>query len=352
MPPRAWYELSPATYLFGYPPTPEEAVRQWVLFEMLSIYGIHIKDIACEVPVRMGSRTYRADIVIRLHHQPHIVIECKSRETEDLTDALMQARSYAQFLAAPFVVGTNGLTWIVERMIDDEWVRVPDIDMRYGQPSGMPLLDVLPFLDDVRPLLYWLYRPVPAQHADAFFQMLQIVVLQHMWFFNKNHFSLKSGFDDMLRVVLAEGRSHTDDDATPYVYKKIRGVYKSIGEYFLHIKRPWDKDRILFPTDRNEYREIIELIKYCVLSDMLYLVNDLDGIAGPDVSLIRLFTLVMQYEQTITTHGHYIDISEGLVDAIRMWIAPVLSQACGMQLPGQFDDLARFYHLTRHEWEE
>jgi hypothetical protein len=46
MPPKSFYEINPKAYLFGKSDeTPEEKVRQWVLFELLSTYGICINNL-------------------------------------------------------------------------------------------------------------------------------------------------------------------------------------------------------------------------------------------------------------------------------------------------------------------
>lgn len=65
MPPKPFYEVSPQAYLFNKNhETPEEKVRQWALFELLSTYGICINNIDVERQVKVGTRNHRADIVI------------------------------------------------------------------------------------------------------------------------------------------------------------------------------------------------------------------------------------------------------------------------------------------------
>jgi hypothetical protein len=41
---KAFYEIAPTSYLFGKTDGPEEKVRQWVLFELLSTYGYNINE--------------------------------------------------------------------------------------------------------------------------------------------------------------------------------------------------------------------------------------------------------------------------------------------------------------------
>ena len=79
MPPKPFYEVQPSAYLFvKYDgDKPEEKVRQWALFELLSTYGVFINNIVTERPVKVGTRTHRADIVVLRDGAPYVVIECK-----------------------------------------------------------------------------------------------------------------------------------------------------------------------------------------------------------------------------------------------------------------------------------
>ena len=96
MPPKAYYDVKASAYIFGMSDEkPEEKVRQWVLFELLTTYGISINDIEVERPVRVGTRNHRADVVILIEGAPLVVIECKRREDDDIAQGISQAVSYA-----------------------------------------------------------------------------------------------------------------------------------------------------------------------------------------------------------------------------------------------------------------
>lgn len=76
MPPKPYYDVSTEAYLFGKTKEkPEEKVRQWVLFELLSTYGISINSIQVERQVKVGTRTHFADIVILKENTPFVVQE-------------------------------------------------------------------------------------------------------------------------------------------------------------------------------------------------------------------------------------------------------------------------------------
>ncbi|MBD1933689.1 MULTISPECIES: type I restriction enzyme HsdR N-terminal domain-containing protein [Cyanophyceae] len=115
MSPRPFYEVKPSHYLFNKQETPEEKVRQWILFELLSTYAVPIGNIDVEKPVRVGTRTHRADIVIYQDFIPYIVIECKNQEDKSPDQGLDQAISYASCLGAKFAVYTNGWDWLEYR---------------------------------------------------------------------------------------------------------------------------------------------------------------------------------------------------------------------------------------------
>ena len=119
MPPKPYYEIQHSAYLFmpnknaksqdeDIKPKPEEKIRQWALFELLTTYGVNIKNIEIERPVKVGTRTYRADIVIHRDFAPHVVIECKRWKNKKIDKGIDQAISYANAntIKAKFAVFT------------------------------------------------------------------------------------------------------------------------------------------------------------------------------------------------------------------------------------------------------
>ena len=90
---------------------PEEKVRAEVFARLIIEKEYPLSHIAIEVPVKMGSETKRADIVVyknAKHQKAFIVIELKKSSQKDLREAKEQALSYANFLKADYALATNG----------------------------------------------------------------------------------------------------------------------------------------------------------------------------------------------------------------------------------------------------
>ena len=82
---RPFYQIKPSAYLFRSDDQKakdrldlEEPVRQWCAFELIRAYGIQVQRLTFEAEARVGSKTYRIDILIKLKDQPWAVVECKS----------------------------------------------------------------------------------------------------------------------------------------------------------------------------------------------------------------------------------------------------------------------------------
>lgn len=79
---------------------PEEIVRQYVLQLLTSTFGYSSSDIAIEFPIRLGSSSKRADIVVFYPSEAHvqsniyIVVECKRVDVRDDGEAYLQLESY------------------------------------------------------------------------------------------------------------------------------------------------------------------------------------------------------------------------------------------------------------------
>ena len=85
------------------PDNPEEYVRQSIARELLGRYGYRREHLACEVAVKMGSETKRADIGVFLvgsarqtQDEVYIVIECKRADVSAsaFDEAIAQLKSY------------------------------------------------------------------------------------------------------------------------------------------------------------------------------------------------------------------------------------------------------------------
>lgn len=227
MPPKPFYEINPQAYLFGRcDENPEEKVRQWVLFELMSTYGIPITNLQIERPVKVGTRNHFADIVILRENAPYVVIECKKWEDKQKVRGMQQALSYADAntMKAKYAVYTNGDTWEVKRKMMGEWVGIPDLPKRINGDYLVRLDELINSITDFKPAFYWLNQAVPANSAYAYFTCLQVIFNGSSFPLNYLDSSLRFGTDLLLRVV-----SRIDDKE--YAHGKMVGACSSFYEF-------------------------------------------------------------------------------------------------------------------------
>ena len=88
--------------------TPEEWVRQQVLFYLISELNYPSALISVEKQIIVGTRKRRYDIVIYKNDQPYIIVECK-QENENLNEqTLSQLLAYNSVLKVDYLCITNG----------------------------------------------------------------------------------------------------------------------------------------------------------------------------------------------------------------------------------------------------
>ena len=134
--------------------TPEETIRQKVIFYLISVLKVPANMLIVEEPLsHYGVRTKdRADIVIRSATKdgqvvPLAVIECKA-ETVDLDEkAFDQALKYSDVLGTDYTVLTNGKQFFCYKYDDkkDEYVRIKELpnyaDMMTGVYIPEPIVE-------------------------------------------------------------------------------------------------------------------------------------------------------------------------------------------------------------------
>lgn len=127
---------------------PEERVKQGKIIPYLrEVLGYKLMDF--EVPVKFGRMTKFADIVISIiedHRKvPYIVVECKAPR-DIKSDDWLQAESYAQRLAAPYFIVTDGTKtgWLWfktgERQGESEQIKSDSIPHAELQKEGETLV--------------------------------------------------------------------------------------------------------------------------------------------------------------------------------------------------------------------
>lgn len=280
---------------------PEEEVRQWAIYVLLSEYGIRINSIEIEKAARDHSTKYPADIVVNRNDKPYIVVECKRPYGNNPQKVLKQAQIYADDLMAEFAIYTDGPeNWKVTRKIGDSWIPVDDIPRNADTSTDSTITDTLEFIEQLKPLLFWLYRTVPSLYAHEFLSIMQK-------FFAGFIVGLE-GYDDNLKMgtvllleLLAGGLSEDGSQyqITSYEEKKMFGASKRFYTYFI------DTGLESFVNDL----EFIESMKFTELFSALWegfddLVKKHTGMAFGNVNLIRFVFALLQYmNQLSLAHG-------------------------------------------------
>lgn len=91
--------------------TPEELLRQLVLFYLLEEKKYPANRIRSEVGIQVNGRSFRCDVVVfDAELKPWLLIECKSPKVALNQTVFEQAARYNLRLRAPFLVVTNGLS--------------------------------------------------------------------------------------------------------------------------------------------------------------------------------------------------------------------------------------------------
>ena len=110
--------------------TPEEQVRQWERGARREFCGVPEHLMGSEVPLKLGQKSQRADIVVfGRDASPVAVVECKRPDVDIDESVLMQAARYNLCLGVRWVMLTNGKRTVV---------------LKRGVEGGLKTVDTLP----------------------------------------------------------------------------------------------------------------------------------------------------------------------------------------------------------------
>jgi Holliday junction resolvase len=345
MPPKPFYEIDAKSYLFGKSlvtgieenreprKTPEEKVRQWVLFELLSTYGYHINDIRIEVPAKMGSGYHPADIVIYKEHQPYIVFECKKQGSNKADEAIKQMITYATGLKTTFAVYVDGQNWMVKRFFSGHWVDVHDIPQKISLTAAGSVSPMFWFVAHIRPLLFWAYKTVPAKHAQKFFEHLDtftyFIGFSYVREINHNlHFGT-NGVVKLIRQILSE-RSNTPNLA--YKKKNLAGALSFFQKYLADI----DSVGYLINNldlDNRTFEDAVEAI----FVELNTTVLNLSDVINKEVAFLRFTVSLLHYLKAVLKNPSYISIESFTTNDLYFLINLVLITEFGIGLPDHLD---------------
>lgn len=90
--------------------TPEEWVRQHMIYFLIQDKNVPVLKIAVEYEFKYNRRSKRADIVVfNEFMQAVLIVECKAASVSISQDVFFQIAQYNRILKVPYLVVTNGL---------------------------------------------------------------------------------------------------------------------------------------------------------------------------------------------------------------------------------------------------
>lgn len=248
---------------------PEEKVRAEVFARLIIEKEYPLSHIAIEVPVKMGSETKRADMVVyknAKHQKAFIVIELKKSSQKDLREALKQALSYAGSgsLRADYALATNGKEKIALYIKEDGNDSHDDIPP-YG--GNAPLWKYLRdsknnniakiTTDELKTLLEkihnYLWNGGKRNPAEAFSEFSKII-------FTKIMDEKIAEYDADYKLKHYEFQKNRDEDKFA-LEKRIKGLYQKYKEKDSNV---FDNALIL---DADEIKFLVENLEGISLSE-------------------------------------------------------------------------------------
>lgn len=354
MPPKTFYRINPEAFIFRaklkesendkeWVALPEEKVRQWILYELIRTYGYLINDIKIEQPVTVGTRKHFADIVIFKDDTPFIVIECKRRKFNKIDQGVDQAISYAasKQMMAEYAVFSNGRQWIVKRLMNNEWVTIPDIPKLLNNEYQNKLEPFIIELQDILPSLYWIDKPVPTNEAKDFFSCLDEVFYGHSLFNSGLNKNLKFTTDLVLRIL-------SDFDAHEgYVHGKISGALSQINQFRESIG---EKNVFIFDESKSTIRE---LVLDCI-SHLRNMANASKGIGNADIKLIRFNLALFEYYLNHFHQKKYVDLLPDLLAEFGTLFKYLINKnlGFGLQDPLLAENNSELHSIYVQAWEK
>lgn len=327
MPPKPFYEINSQAFLFGKSDGfPEEKVRQWALFELLSNYSICINNIEIERPVKVGTRTHRADIVVLRESAPYVVIECKKWDDKHKGRGMQQAISYADAntMKAQYAVYTNGDVWEVKRRMENDWVDIPDLPKRVDGDYSIKLDELISSINDFMPAFYWLNQTIPANSAYAYFSCLQSLFVSSTFPLNYLNKELLFGTDNLLRVICAKG-DHPD-----YLHGKMVAACKCFSAFLDERGGYGDGDGLI---EKDDFWRLTVIFKM----KFERIVEDSRGLKGDDVLFVRFISTLLQYlkkqQQLQGKRADFVDVPAVLTSGFRYLMEYLFQIHLGTSFP-------------------
>jgi hypothetical protein len=312
----------------GESPSPEEPVRQWCAFELIRAYGIPVMALEFEHPVKVGSKNYRIDIVVKREGRPWVVIECKEPSFKKSADAINQAISYAdaQTIKAEFVVYTNGHHWMARRRVRGEWVEIADLPPRaLTDDPQRSLRDLLECVSEVAPLIYKLDERLENRDAECFLFAMQNFFHAGNLLTEITTKKLYHGLDRLLRLLSVR-------DAHPnYQWEKLNHAWQ---EWELYRKASGVGQSFGPPDEGDHFAMQLSRIH----SEVESMVDGAPKPYSADVLLLRLTVTLLKYAETCARKNkQFLEIPQQVHQALRDFLNFALTVQLNTQLPDNID---------------
>lgn len=332
---KAFYEVPPATYLFptlcqrtGDQRHPEEPVRQWCAYELMRAYGVAITELEFERQVRVGSKTYRIDILVSRNGSPWVVVEGKERGHKNHAGGMKQAISYAdaQGVKAEFALYTNGQVWHVQRRVQDRWIPVADLPTQVTEETIL-ITRLLTTIHKVSPLLGKLDEILEGKEAHTFLSAMQV-------FFHGSNLLTKDAdrdlliaTDNLVRVLCVAG-------ALPYQVGKLQTAQMYFERYRVRAGFPLE----IGPVTGSD-PVCVELMH--LHAGLMNMVEGTNGLVVCDALLLRVNTALLEYGRNQRDgKEHFPTIGPSLHHALRDFLHYALSVHLNTALPDTLDDIS------------
>ena len=326
---RSFYEVPESAWLFrgaGHQPK-EEPVRQWCAHELIRAYGLRVLDLTFEAKVKVGSKTYRIDILVHRDGQPWIVVECKHPGEKDPGKGLEQAVSYAdsQTIRAEFAMCTNGSAWWVKQRFPTGWIPVNDLPVNHGSTTERNLAAHLVFIERLKPMLATLDQPIAGTKAWKWFEALQSFFNGGQLWCREMDPALMFAADNVLRLFALP------DDHPRYQLGKLAAAYKALDNYAQTLGLA---PRTLVMDSAGDIRRRLEGLR----QDWVNFIVPAAGIDTRDGPLIILMAALLDYARPLPAKPRqYPAIPAALQTRFREFVDFALRIHFGLTLP-QVDD--------------
>lgn len=341
MKPNAYYEIPTDRYIFNKNEKPEEKIRQWVLFEILTTFGVNIKNIQVEVPVKVGTKNHFADIVVYDNYKPVMVIECKRSEDNKPRISLDQAISYASSkeINAAYAVSTNGTYWKCSKKENDEWndiIEIPKLSS-IDNRSYQRIESMMIHLDDFKHITKYFFETIAEENVGDFFNRLQT-------FFTRNPFegkinsNLFYGTDCLMRVV-----AHGPLVTNKYDEGNLKAAFNEFMKYALSNDLVDSKNLVNHPDMLNTREKLI---------NMVFIFENIQkkvAVKTREIKLCFVVHSMFLYLLNCLKNKKRLYYSARDVYLIQDYIDSSLKEQVGFRLPKANEDLSEFSAYCRHQ---